>query len=462
MSKTKTVYICQNCGARQPKWGGQCGDCQQWNTLVEEVAVKESKNPRGWSIQGNPAEPVLRLDQPLTMESFGKRWSTGLKELDRVLGGGVVPGSYLLLGGDPGIGKSTLLLQMAGGLAKNSLQVLYISGEESAQQTVLRAKRLGIVSHSVQVGAESRLETIIDLAHRYQPQVLIVDSIQTVYLSELSSAPGSISQVRECASYLMSLAKSHNMSIFLIGHVTKEGNIAGPKVLEHIVDTVLSFEGDPSHQFRLLRALKNRFGATHELGVFQMDSEGLKEVSNPSELFLEERGAQLIGSAVYAAMEGSRPLLCEIQALNIFSPMAMPRRTSLGFDTNRVHLLAAVLDKQLDLELAKSDIFINVVGGLKLSEPSADLAITAALVSSATSQEIHAETCFFGEIGLTGEVRASSFSEDRLREAEKLGFKYFVIPYSNQKHLKNWKSQGSIQWLSHVRQLPRSLHQKTK
>ena len=452
----KTTYTCQNCGAQYPKWGGQCGSCHQWNTLVEEIATKEGKKSHGWSIQADQSPQVLRLDSQITEEApASQRWKTGLGELDRVLGGGLVPGGYILLGGDPGIGKSTLLLQMAGGLAKNAAHVLYVSGEESIRQTALRAKRLGVFSHDVKVAAESCLETIMGLAKKHHPQVLIVDSIQTVYLSEMNSTPGSVSQVRECSSHLMGLAKSHNMGVLLIGHVTKEGNIAGPKVLEHMVDTVLSFEGDTSHQFRLLRTLKNRFGATNELGVFQMDSGGLKEVSNPSELFLEERGNQLIGSAVYAAMEGSRPLLCEIQALNIFSPMAMPRRTSLGFDTSRVHLLAAVLDKQLDLELAKSDVFINVVGGLKLSEPSADLAVAAALISSATAQEINAESCFFGEVGLTGEVRATSFSEDRLREAEKLGFKYFVIPQSNKKHLKNWKGQGQIKWLSHLLELPR-------
>lgn len=459
MTKTKTTYVCQKCGAVQPKWGGQCPDCNEWNTLVEEISIKEGKNHRGWSIQDESEGSVLRLDAPVSDKTPDNRWSTGLGELDRVLGGGLVPGSYILLGGDPGIGKSTLLLQMAGGVACNSSEVLYVSGEESVRQTALRAKRLGISSPRVKVAAESRLETIMALAKKHEPRVLIVDSIQTVYLSEISSAPGSVSQVRECASYLMGLAKSHNMSIFLIGHVTKDGNIAGPKVLEHMVDTVLSFEGDHSHQFRLLRALKNRFGATNELGVFQMDSGGLLEVPNPSELFLEERGKQLIGSAVYAAMEGSRPLLCEIQALNIFSPMAMPRRTSLGFDINRVHLLAAVLDKQLDLDLAKSDVFINVVGGLRLTEPSADLAVAAALVSSSGSQEINAETCFFGEVGLTGEVRAASFSEDRLREAEKLGFKYFLIPKSNKKHLKNWKSKGTIKWVAHISELPRLLYE---
>ena len=458
MAKTKTNYICQECGSVQPKWGGQCPECKEWNTLVEEVSVtiKEGKNHRSWSIQ--TGDPVLRLDVPVSEDTSESRWSTGLIELDRVLGGGLVPGSYILLGGDPGIGKSTLLLQMAGGVARDGAEVLYISGEESVKQTALRARRLGICSHGVQVAAESRLETIMELAKKHEPRVLIVDSIQTVYLSEISSAPGSVSQVRECSSYLMGMAKSHNMSIFLIGHVTKDGSIAGPKVLEHMVDTVLSFEGDHSHQFRLLRALKNRFGATNELGVFQMDSGGLLEVPNPSELFLEERGQQLIGSAIYAAMEGSRPLLCEIQALSIFSPMAMPRRTSLGFDTNRVHLLAAVLDKQLDLDLAKSDVFINVVGGLKLTEPSADLAVAAALISSSGSQEINAETCFFGEVGLTGEVRAASFSEDRLREAEKLGFKYFVIPKSNGKHLKKWKAKGTVKWVAHISELPSLLH----
>ncbi len=459
MVRAKTIYICQHCGAQHPKWGGQCGECQQWNTLVEDVAVKEVKGGglRGWSIQSKESSQprVIPLNRQITEDSPHERWKTGLDELDRVLGGGLVPGSYILLGGDPGIGKSTLLLQMAGGLAKNSCETLYVSGEESVKQTALRAKRLGILSPHVQVAAESRLDVILELAKKHKPQVFIVDSIQTVYLPDMNSAPGSVAQVRECSSQLMGLAKSYNVSIFLIGHVTKEGHIAGPKVLEHMVDTVLSFEGDSGHQFRLLRALKNRFGATNELGVFQMDTHGLREVSNPSELFLEERGQQLIGSAVYAAMEGSRPLLCEIQALNIASPMAMPRRTSLGFDTNRVHLLAAVLDKQLDLELAKSDVFINVVGGLKVTEPSADLAVAAALISSATSQEIHAESCWFGEVGLTGEVRAASFSEDRLRESEKLGFKYFVIPHSNKKHLKNWKfRQGTVKWVRHISELP--------
>ena len=357
--------------------------------------------------------------------------------MDRVLGGGLVAGSFILLGGDPGIGKSTLLLQMAGGIANNlkTGNVLYISAEESVGQTGLRAQRLGVKNSNVQMASESNLETLLELANKHKPKVLIVDSIQTIYLSELASAPGSVSQVRECASQLMSFAKNSNTIVFLIGHVTKDGNIAGPKVLEHMVDCVLSFEGDVSHQFRLLRAQKNRFGATFELGVFQMQQMGLTEVQNPSEMFLEERGRKLIGSAVFAAMEGTRPILCEVQALTTNTPMPMPRRTSLGFDVQRVHLLIAVLNKHLDFNLATADVFINVVGGLNLSEPAADLAVTAALMSTELNQEIDAKTCFFGEIGLTGEIRAVTFAEQRLREAHKLGFTHFVMPASNKKHL---------------------------
>jgi len=348
-------------------------------------------------------------------------------------------GSFVLVGGDPGIGKSTLLLQMAGGLANRDARVLYVSGEESIDQTGLRAERLGLLegaaAENVMLSAESQLEVIREMALAERPDVLVVDSIQTVFLSDLTSAPGSVAQVRECAASLMNLAKGHGISVFVIGHVTKEGQIAGPKVLEHMVDTVLSFEGDKTHAFRLLRALKNRFGATHELGVFAMDSSGLVEVSNPSELFLEERGDRLIGSAVYCSMEGSRPLLCEIQALTISTNQAMPRRTSIGFETNRVHLLAAVLNRHLNLRLAQSDLFINVVGGLKLEEPAADFAVAAALISSETGNELDAKTCFFGELGLTGEARAVPFAESRLREAKKLGFERLVVPFSNKKQL---------------------------
>ena len=413
---------------------------------------------RGWSAAaGTSADvSVVTLDQSLADLKI-ERFSTGFNELDRVLGGGLVQGSFVLLGGDPGIGKSTLLLQMAGGLAGHGVDVLYVSGEESVSQSGLRAQRLGVRSNRVRMAAESNLETIKELAASFKPGVMIIDSIQTVFSPAIESAPGSVSQVRECAAQLMGLAKANGISVFLIGHVTKEGNIAGPKVLEHMVDTVLSFEGDLSHQFRLLRAMKNRFGATHELGVFTMDVKGLVEVENPSELFLEERGTRLIGSAVFSSMEGSRPLLCEVQALTIESPMAMPRRTSLGFDVNRVHLLVAVLNKHLGLKLAHADVFINVVGGLRLIEPAADLAVAAALVSTETGVEVDAKTAFFGEIGLTGEVRAVSFAEARVREAEKLGFEAFVVPASNRKHLSDLPEalKKRVVWAREVHDLMR-------
>jgi DNA repair protein RadA/Sms len=456
-SKSKSIYVCQNCGAQRPRWEGRCTDCGAWNSFVEEVIEKEtqtSARQRGWSpAASTPAgeRPFVRLDETVQNMAI-QRLSTGYFELDRVLGGGLVDGSFTLLGGDPGIGKSTLLLQMCGGLAKQGVKVLYVSGEESVTQSALRAQRLGVRSANVHMASESNLEAIRDLATSVKPQVMIVDSIQTVYLPEIASAPGSVSQVRECAAQLMNLAKGSGISVWLIGHVTKEGQIAGPKVLEHMVDTVLSFEGDMSHQFRLLRALKNRFGATHELGVFQMDAHGLAEVSNPSELFLEERGTKLIGSTVFSSMEGTRPLLCEVQALTSFTPMPNPRRTSLGFDVNRVHLLTAVLNKHLGMKLATADVFINVVGGLKLMEPAADLAVAAALISTETSTEVEAKMCFFGEIGLTGEVRAVSFVEARLNEAAKLGFTTFVAPASNRKHLAELDPslKSKIAWVKDV------------
>ncbi len=453
MAKVKTLFVCQECGASRPKWEGRCSECGAWNSLIEEQQVKAQSAPasRGWTLGAKEgALTPLRLDQPVTELNL-HRSKTGYQELDRVLGGGLVPGSYVLVGGDPGVGKSTLLLQMAGGLAREGLSVLYASAEESVQQTALRAQRLGVRQPLVEVLSESNLQNLIQLAQARKPKVLVVDSIQTVYLNEISSAPGSVSQVRECASQLMGLAKGSGISVFIIGHVTKEGQLAGPQTLAHMVDTVLSFEGDSNHQFRLLRALKNRFGATNELGVFQMAQEGLREVTNPSEFFLEERGSDLIGSAVFAAIEGSRPLLCEIQALASPTTMHTPRRTSLGFDVNRVHLLAAVLDKHLDLNCHSSEIYINVVGGLKLTEPSADLAVAASLISSIKNHELMAHSCFFGEVGLTGEVRASTFAEDRVKEALKLGFKSFVLPDSNRRHLKGLESEKvTFHWVKNV------------
>jgi len=469
--KTKSMFVCQECGSQRPKWEGRCHDCGAWNSLVEEKVVPVSKKSnRGWTLglsednkETLQAYKLNQVNQKFP-QTFTNRFRTKISELDRVLGGGLVPGSYTLLGGDPGIGKSTLLLQMAGGLANNSQKVLYVSGEESVPQTALRAQRLGIVSSNVEVASESRLENILSLTKAKQPTVLVVDSIQTVYLSEVQSAPGSVSQVRECASQLMGLAKGANIAVLIIGHVTKEGNIAGPKVLEHMVDTVLSFEGDNSHQFRLLRALKNRFGATNELGVFQMASQGMEEVSNPSELFLEERGSDLVGSSVFSAVEGSRPLLCEVQALTTYSPMAMPRRTAIGFDVARVHLLVAVLDKHLDCHLHQSDVFVNVVGGLKLSEPAADMAVAAALLSTSSQQELDPKTCFFGEIGLTGEIRATSFAEERIREALKLGFTTFILPESNRKHISNSfkEENGTFTFVRSVKDLEKIIGKSIK
>ncbi|MBO9665861.1 MAG: DNA repair protein RadA, partial [Bdellovibrio sp.] len=387
-------YTCQNGGAQRPRWEGKCSDCGAWNSFVEELQLEEAKT-RGWSTatpeKGTAASKPVALDQRMD-EIRLDRFNTGFSELNRVLGGGLARGSFVLLGGSPGIGKSTLLLQMAGGLANDQRKVLYISGEESVSQTGSRAHRLGVYSPNIEVGSESNLHNVMELARHKKPDVLVVDSIQTMYLSDLPSAPGSVSQVRECAGHLMGLAKQDNIAVILIGHVTKDGSIAGPKVLEHMVDCVLSFDGDTSYDFRLLRTLKNRFGAAHELGVFRMVTKGLEEVLNPSELFLEERGDQLIGSAVFASMEGTRPLLCEVQALTLSTNMAMPRRTSLGIDVNRLHLLTAVLDRHLDVRLANNDIFINVVGGLKLVEPAADLAVAAAILSTESRRDLDAKT----------------------------------------------------------------------
>lgn len=468
MAKPKTIFVCQECGAQRPRWEGQCKECQAWNTLVEEKPMASAaKGGRGWTVNAGTTTGSSILDLSQTVkETPLERMSTGLAEFDRVLGGGLVPGSYTLLGGDPGIGKSTLLLQMAGGLSAGGKKVLYVSGEESVEQTALRARRLGVKDSLVQVASESRLENILAMAEQSRPDVMVVDSIQTVYMGEIQSAPGTVSQVRECASQLMALAKGGRCAILLIGHITKDGNIAGPKTLEHMVDTVLQFEGDPSHQFRLLRAQKNRFGAANELGVFQMESVGLLEVSNPSEMFLAERGTELIGSVVYPSIEGSRPLLCEVQSLASVSYFPNPRRTSIGFDLNRVHLLAAVLDKQLATDFAKQDVFVNVVGGLRLTEPAADLAVAAAMISTLEEQEIDAHTCFFGEIGLTGEVRTSTFALERIREAEKLGFKRVVLPIGNQKGIEKMsggkKGKITMHFIKHVKELTGLLSPRRK
>lgn len=471
-SKTKTIYSCQNCGAQRSRWEGKCSDCGAWNSYVEETYSNPAASNKGWALgasapstskSNSSSITSVTLDQSLVEHKF-ERLSTNIGEFNRVLGGGLARGSFVLLGGSPGIGKSTLLLQMAGGLARNGAKLLYVSGEESVNQTGSRAQRLGIREKNVQIVAESNLQNIISFARQQTPDVLVVDSIQTVFHPDIEAAPGSVSQVRECAGHLMSLAKNDGMSVVLIGHVTKDGHLAGPKVLEHMVDCVLSFEGDLSHNFRLLRSLKNRFGATHELGVFQMNSLGLEEVTNPSELFLEQRGENSIGSAVFASVEGSRPLLCEIQALTVTTPMAMPRRTSVGLEVNRLHMLSAVLDRHLGVSLSHSDLYVNVVGGLKLEEPSVDLAIAAAILSSEGKYTLDSKNVFFGEIGLTGEVRAVTFAEQRIREADKLGFEKFFVPASNRKHLQDVKlsKQKQIIWVRDLRDLLNAIKNNLK
>lgn len=460
-SKVRSIYSCQNCGAQRSKWEGRCSDCGAWNSLVEEIQAPEG--PRGWvspsqaPTAGRSSIKTLALNQGPEVLTI-KRMSTKISELDRVLGGGLVEGSLVLLGGAPGIGKSTLLIQACHGIAQLNGLVLYISAEESLDQTSGRAHRLNIYSPDIRIGSESNLHSIIALAKEMRPKVLIIDSIQTVYLPELQSAPGSVSQVRECCGHLMIMAKTEGISVILVGHVTKDGNIAGPKVLEHMVDCVLSFEGDTSYNYRLLRSLKNRFGAAHELGIFQMSALGLEEVLNPSELFLEERGDSLIGSSIFCSVEGSRPLLCEVQALTVPTPLPMPRRTALGVDLGRLNLLIAVIEKHLNIALYQQDIFINVVGGLKVMEPSVDLSIAASILSSESRQALDSKTCYFGEIGLTGEIRGVSFPELRLKEGLKLGFKTFVVPASNKKHLETPEFKGvKLVFVSDIRELSRSL-----
>ncbi len=459
MAKAKTVYVCQNCGSKRSKWEGRCSDCGEWNTFVEEKPTIErkgwvSKGGSGSSSTGTLMDVYNLIDTP-TLDS-GQRFSTGLGEVDRVLGGGLVKGSYILLGGDPGIGKSTLVMQIAGALSRRDARVLYISAEESVQQTALRARRLGLKDERVDLAAESSLDNILATALERKPDVLIIDSIQTVFTSDVESAPGSVSQVRECAARLLTLAKTKTITVILIGHVTKDGSLAGPRVLEHMVDTVLAFEGDNHQQFRILRALKNRFGATNELGVFSMTGDGLTEVANPSEFFLEERRENRYGSSVFAAMEGSRPVLCEIQALCTTTHMPTPRRNSIGLDVNRVHMLAAVLEKHTSLTFTNRDIYANVVGGLRISEPAVDLAMVAALVSSERQIALPASSCFFGEVGLTGEVRGANLAMERIKEAIKLGFKHIYLPASNEKYL-NVKELGNAKptfhWIHEVNQL---------
>lgn len=421
--KTSTVFFCQSCGYESPKWMGQCPGCREWNTFVEETVEKKS---------AAKAHERRAAGGPVCLSSIEtkdeERVTTRMQELDRVLGGGIVPGSLVLVGGDPGIGKSTLLLQVCQKLADEGHEVLYISGEESLKQIKLRAERIGQFSDKLRLFCETNLELIGDTIRSSKPEVVIIDSIQTMYNEDVSSAPGSVSQVRESTSVLMQLAKGLGISIFIVGHVTKEGTVAGPRVLEHMVDTVLYFEGDRHASYRILRAVKNRFGSTNEIGVFEMRETGLTEVENPSQFMLNGRPEEASGSIVACSMEGTRPILLEIQALVARSQLAMPRRTAAGMDYNRVSLLLAVLEKRLNLHLSGSDVYVNIAGGIRINEPAIDLGVVLAIVSSSRDRAIDEKVLAFGEVGLSGEVRAVSQAAQRVQEAKKLGFTTVILP----------------------------------
>ena len=429
MAKSKSIFSCTECGGQTLKWQGQCPYCQLWNTLVETVAEKSSTR----FTHTNKISKVENLEKIKIGEE--PRYLTGMTEFDRVLGGGLVHGGIILLGGDPGIGKSTLLLQALSYLS-DSLDVLYVSGEESARQIALRAKRLSLVTKDVHLLTEIQLERIQEVLIKNKPDVAVIDSIQTIYSESLQSAPGSVAQVRECAAQLTRMAKASGTCIILVGHVTKEGTLAGPRVLEHMVDTVLYFEGDTQSSFRLIRAFKNRFGAVNELGVFAMTEKGLREVSNPSALFLSHHEEQISGSCVMVTQEGTRPLLVEIQALVDKSHVSNPRRLSVGLEQNRLAMLLAVLHRHVGVPCFDQDVFVNAVGGVKITEPGADLAVLLAIVSSLKNKPLPKKTIVFGEVGLAGEVRPVQRGQERLKEAAKLGFTQAIIPKANKpKHL---------------------------
>lgn len=423
MAKASTVYFCQECGYESAKWMGQCPGCKQWNSFVEEKVTQvkgSTKKKRDEKVQASKLSTIETSED--------QRIHTQIGELDRVLGGGIVKGSLTLIGGDPGIGKSTLLLQVCKKLTDQKKHVLYISGEESLQQIKIRAKRIGKFEHDLMLLCETNLEIIENVIKKENPEVVIIDSIQTMYNESVSSAPGSVSQVRESTGVFMQIAKKMNISIFIVGHVTKEGVVAGPRVLEHMVDTVLYFEGDRHAAYRILRGVKNRFGSTNEIGVFEMAQNGLREVENPSEFMLNGKPKEASGSIVACSMEGTRPILIEIQALVCHSNFGIPRRTAAGTDFNRVNLLMAVLEKRLGLQLSNCDAYVNIAGGIKMTEPAVDLGIVMAIVSSYKDRPIDEKTICFGEVGLSGEVRAVNMAEQRVLEAKKLGFERVILP----------------------------------
>lgn len=448
--KDKAVFFCKECGYESSKWLGQCPGCREWNTLVEEPVSRQGGQTRRPAASGRAgkAEPQLLKE---VVRSSEERVRTEIGELDRVLGGGIVAGSLVLVGGDPGIGKSTLLLQMCGGLSQRDYSVLYISGEESLQQIRLRADRLDNACDRLWLLSETSLDAVEEAIERQKPQIVVIDSIQTMYREDISASPGSVSQVRETTGSLMRIAKGQGITIFIVGHVTKEGVVAGPRVLEHMVDTVLYFEGDNAVSYRLLRAVKNRFGSTNEIGVFEMRQNGLAEILNPSEYMLQGRPEGEPGSVVAAMSEGSRTLLVEVQALVCQTSFNMPRRTAAGTDYNRVNLLLAVLEKRLGIQLSFCDAYINVAGGMRINEPALDLAVVLAALSSYKNRAVPDNTVVFGEVGLTGEVRAVTLAEQRAAEAEKLGYSQCILPWANVESIRKNKKGGEGIRLTGVR-----------
>ncbi|MCC8173364.1 MAG: DNA repair protein RadA [Odoribacter sp.] len=451
MAKSKVVYVCRNCGANKPKWSGRCSTCGEWNSFEEEVHVTDKKSSR--FVLPETSSKALRLSEVKT--NADQRIDTGDKELNRVLGGGLVPGSMILLGGEPGIGKSTLVLQFA--LQYKSGKILYVSGEESVSQIKMRAQRLGDENEECYFLSGNSLEAVLEHARVMQPQLLIIDSIQTLSTAGVESIPGSLSQIRECTNALLRFSKENTISTILIGHITKDGQLAGPKILEHMVDTVLHFEGDQHYMYRILHSMKNRFGSTSEIGIYEMLQSGLRQVNNPSELLLSAHNQDLSGIAVSATVEGVRPILLEVQGLVSTAAYGVPQRSATGFDSRRLNMLLAVLEKRVGFRLATKDVFLNIAGGIKVSDPALDLAVVMAVLSSNIDTALPQDSVFAGEVGLSGEIRSVSRIEQRIFEAEKLGFKRIFIPLGNKKSLSKKPQTIEIKYVSKISEVCREL-----